>query len=58
MGIKLHNEVTNRIKNWKVSLFKVELKSFLLDHSFYTVNEIFFFIKVNEIAIGKSRNKF
>ena len=58
IGIKLYNEVTNRIKNWKVLVFKVELNSFLMDHSFYTGNEFFVLIKGNEIARDKSRNKF
>jgi len=43
MGIKLYNEVTNGIKNWEVLVFKVELKSFLLDHTFHTVNAFFCF---------------
>jgi len=36
----------------------VELKSFLLDHTFHTVNAFFVLIKVNEIERDKSRNKF
>jgi len=43
MGIKLHNEVTTRIKKLEILVFKVELQSFLLDHYFYTVNEFFCF---------------
>jgi hypothetical protein len=40
MGIKLYSKVPKRIKNAVDFLaFKRELKSFLLEHSFYTINE-------------------
>jgi len=39
-------------------VFKEELKSFPLDHSFYTLNEFLVLIKVNEIVRDKSGNKF
>ena len=39
-------------------MFKVELKSFLLGHSFYIWNEFLVLIKVNEIARDKSGNEF
>jgi hypothetical protein len=40
MGIKLYSKVPKRIKNAvDFSAFKRELKSFLLEHSFYTINE-------------------
>jgi hypothetical protein len=60
VGIVLYNKAPNRIK--KLESFKVfkkvELKSFLLDHSFYTLNEFFLvLIKVNEIARYKPANQ-
>jgi hypothetical protein len=40
MGIELYSKLPNKIKNMGGLLtFKKELKSFLLIHSFYTVNE-------------------
>jgi hypothetical protein len=42
MGIELYSRLPNKIKNVEVlSTFKKELKSFLLMHSFYTVNEYY-----------------
>jgi len=59
MGIKLHNEVPNSItKLESFRVFQVELKSFLLDHSFCMLNEFLVLIKVDEIAKNKSGNKF
>jgi hypothetical protein len=59
MGIKLHNKVPNRItKLESFKVLQVELKSFLLDHSFCTLNEFLVLIKVDEIARVKSGNKF
>jgi len=38
-------------------VFKVELNSFLLDHSFYIWNEFLVLIKMKEIARDKSGNE-
>jgi len=44
MGIKLYNQVPQSIKNSdNLKLFKEELKSLLLSHSFYSVDEFFSF---------------
>jgi len=58
MKIKLYNEVRNRIKNWKVLVFKVELKFFYRIILFIQWMSFFVLIKVNEIARDKSINKF
>ena len=40
MGIELHSKLPDKIKNSVgFSVFKKDLKSFLLKHSFYTINE-------------------
>jgi hypothetical protein len=39
-GIELYSKVPNKIKKtWKVFQFLRELKSFLLSHAFYTIDE-------------------
>jgi hypothetical protein len=50
----------NRIKSLEsFKVFKVEIKSFLLDHSFHTLNEFFsVLIKVDKTVTNKSGNKF
>jgi hypothetical protein len=46
MGIELYSKLPNKIKNMEGLLtLKKELKSFLLIHSFYTVNEFISFNK-------------
>jgi hypothetical protein len=50
MGLKLYSKVPNRIKtSASFSAFKKDLKSFLLEHSFYTINE---FISFNNWVNG------
>jgi len=49
-------KLDKKLENFKV--LKVEVKSFLLDHSFHTVNEFLISIKVDKIATDKSGNKF
>jgi hypothetical protein len=45
MGIVLYNKVPNSIKKLEgFKVFKIELKSYPLDHSFYTLNEFLDFI--------------
>jgi hypothetical protein len=44
MGIKLYNQVPKSTENSDIfKLFKEELKSLLLSHSFYSVDEFFSF---------------
>jgi hypothetical protein len=43
MGTELYSKVPNKIKN--TVDFKKDLKSFLLKHSFYTINEFVSFKK-------------
>jgi hypothetical protein len=44
MGIELYSKLPNKITNMEGFLtFKKELKSFLLNHSFYTINEFISF---------------
>jgi hypothetical protein len=39
-GIELYSKVPNKIKNMEsFPIFKRELKSFLLNHAFYTIDE-------------------
>jgi hypothetical protein len=39
-GIELYSKVPNKIKNMDIfQIFKRELKSFLLNHRFYTIDE-------------------
>jgi hypothetical protein len=46
MGKELYSRVPNKIKNMEGFLtFKKELKSFLLNHSFYIINEFISFNK-------------
>jgi hypothetical protein len=46
MGIELYSKVPNKIKNSVgFSAFKKDLKSFILKHSFYTINEFVGFNK-------------
>jgi hypothetical protein len=48
MGIELYSKVPNRIKNSESFLvFKKDLISFLLEHSFYTINE---FVSIDKIG--------
>jgi len=44
MGIKLYNQMPESIKKFdNFKLFKEELKSLLLSHSFYSVDKFFIF---------------
>jgi hypothetical protein len=53
VGIELYSKVSNRIKNSaSFSAFKKGLKSFLLEHSFYTISE---FIGFNKRVNGVSK---
>jgi hypothetical protein len=46
MGTELYSKVPNKIKNIvDFTAFKKDLKSFLLKHSFYTINEFVSFKK-------------
>jgi hypothetical protein len=46
MGIELYSKVPNQIKDMEGFLtFKKELKSFLLNHSFYSINSFIVLIK-------------
>jgi hypothetical protein len=48
MGISLHNKVPDQIKlRENLNLFKNDLKSFLLNHSFYFVEEFMSFETFN-----------
>jgi hypothetical protein len=52
MGIELYSKVPNKIKNSVgFSAFKRGLKSFLVKHSFYTINE---FVSFNKKVDGAS----
>jgi hypothetical protein len=54
MGIELYSKVPNKLKNLaSFSAFKKDLKSFLLEHSFYTINE---FLSLNKKVDGVSRD--
>jgi hypothetical protein len=52
MGIELLSKVPNKIKNSVgFSAFKIDLKSFLLKHPFYMINE---FVTFNKKVDGAS----
>jgi hypothetical protein len=43
-GIELYSKVPNKIKNMEsFPIFKRELKSYLLNHAFYTIDEFISF---------------
>jgi hypothetical protein len=52
MGIELYSKVPNKIKKTADFLaFKKDLKSFLLKHSFYTINEFVSFKNEKQVDV-------
>jgi hypothetical protein len=58
MGIRLYNKLPTRIKQLdSFRDFKQKLKLFLLDHPFYSLNELFIFEEDNSTSTSKTRCK-
>jgi hypothetical protein len=52
MGIKLHNKLPNKIRDVEeMRQFKRELRSYLLQHTFYSVDEYVCHVKLAEYDI-------